>query len=194
MNYLTLSGYRTLAGSRLPRRKPAAEFTGADRAAAEAARDAAIPNAARYDAEPGLSVLLAIDGVRDPVYQARRSSAWTDVSADDEERVEAALTSASGEVRAALTEDLLDADGDPVATVPPRLADVLPGIVFAIAEFAVTDGATGAEDAVTTRYHAARKLLRELKSEPERPAARAALIEGASQWIRGAEPPAGSAE
>ena len=50
----------------------------------------------------------------------------------------------------------------------------------------MTDGATGAETAVSERYHAARKLLRELNSEPERPAVVAEIIEGAGAWIPGA--------
>ena len=105
--------------------------------------------------------------------------------ATDTARIEAALDDASGEIRACLPRDLLDAAGAPVAP-PPRLRDALPGITFALAQYALTDGATGAETAVSERYHAARKLLRELNSEPERPAVVAEIIEGAGAWIPGA--------
>ena len=164
MTVLTLAGYRTLAGGVLPRRNPVATFEGADRAAAEAARDAVITDTAAYDAEP-LSITLEFDGRRDPVYQVRRDDAWVDVTADDDERVQAALDYAHGEIVSSLPDDLLDDDGERVSTVPPRLADVLPGIAFDLARYTVVDGATGAEDAVTHRYHSARKKLRELKVE-----------------------------
>ena len=182
MRYQTLAGYRTLAGGRLPRRQPVAEFKGADRAAAEAARDAAITDTAAYDADP-LSVTLTVAGTRDPVYQVRRAGAWVDVTPEDTERVEAALDYASGDIRATLPDDLIDAAGNPVTVVPDRLADVLPGICFDLARHTLTDGATGPEDAVTQRYHAARKLLRSLKIEPDRPAVTAEVVEGTSQWM-----------
>ena len=103
----------------------------------------------------------------------------------DRSRIEAALDDASGEIRAWLPEDLLDAAGAPV-TPPRRLADVLPRITFDLARHALSDGATGAEETVTQRFEAARKLLQELKGKPERPAVNAALVEGAAQWLPGA--------
>ena len=105
----------------------------------------------------------------------------------DRTRIEAALDDASGEIRAWLTEDLLAGDGTPVKP-PPRLVGVLRGITFDLARHALSDGATGAEEGVTQRFQAARKLLRELKGEPERPTVNAALVEGAAQWIPGATP------
>ena len=182
MRYQSLAGYRTLNGGRLPRRQPTQEFKGADRAAAEAARDAAITDTAAYDAAP-LSITLTVTGTRDPVYQARRDGAWVDVTPEDTERVEAALDYGSGEIRATLPDDLIDAAGNPVTTLPERLADVLPGICFDLARHTLTDGATGPEDAVTQRYHAARKLLRSLQIEPDRPAVEAEVVEGTSQWM-----------
>ena len=182
MRFQTLAGYRTLAGGRLPRRQPEAEFKGADRAAAEAARDAAIPDTAAYDADP-LSITLTLGGQRDPVYQVRRDGAWVDVTPEDTERVEAALDYASGEIRATLPDDLIDADGNPATTVPDRLADVLPGICFDLTRYVLTDGATGPEAAVTQRYHAARKMLRSLKHEPDRAVVEPALVGGTSQWM-----------
>lgn len=107
-----------------------------------------------------------------------------ETGAADTARIEAALDDASGEIRACLAKDLLDSAGKPAA-VPARLADVLPGIAFALAQYALTDGATGAETAVSQRYHAARKLLRELSSEPQRPAVAAQIIEGPGTWIPG---------
>ena len=105
----------------------------------------------------------------------------------DRTRIEAALDDASGEIRAWLPEDLLAGDGTPVKP-PVRLVGVLRGITFDLARHALSDGATGAEEVVTQRFQAARKLLRELKGEPERPAVNAALVEGAAQWIPGAAP------
>ena len=187
MRYLDVAGYRTLAGGNMPRRRPQADFEGDDRTAAETARDAAITDAAAYDAEP-LAVTLSILGVRDPIFQVRRDGAWVDVLADDTERVEKALDLASGECRAWLPDDLFSAvDGSLVDPPPQRVAEVLPGIVFDLAIYRLTDGATGAEDPIAQRYHAARKLLREgLKAEPERPEVQAELVDGTSQFLPGA--------
>lgn len=104
--------------------------------------------------------------------------------AKDTARIEAALDDASGEIRACLPRDLLDAAGAAVEP-PPRLRGALPGICFALAQYGLTDGATGAETAVSERYHAARKLLRELSNEPERPAVAAEIVEGTGAWIPG---------
>lgn len=101
----------------------------------------------------------------------------------DTARIEAELDDSSGTVMASLPEDLLDADGTPIATLPPRLAQVVPGIVYDLARFKLQDGATGAEDPVTIAFHAAIALLKRLKRTPERPGARAALVEGTSGWI-----------
>ena len=108
----------------------------------------------------------------------------------DTPRIEAALDSASAECRAWLPDDLLEADGTVVATPPARLADVLPGIVCDLALYSLSDGATGSETVVGERYRSARKLLRELRSAPERPAVVASMVEGASQWIPGEAPAA----
>jgi len=105
-------------------------------------------------------------------------------TAVDRARIEAALDDASGEIRAWLPEDLLAGDGTPVQA-PARLVGVLRGITFDLARHALSDGATGAEEAVTQRFQAARRLLRELKGEPERPRVEAALVEGTAQWIPG---------
>ena len=181
MRYLTLAGYRTLNGGRLPRRQPMAEFKGDDRAAAETARDASITDTAAYDADP-LSITLTVTGQRDPIYQVRRDGSWVDVDPEDAERVVAALDYASGEIRATLPEDLYDAEGEVLETVPNRLVDVLPGIAFDLARYTLTDGATGPEDAVTLRHRSARKLLASLKNVPDRPTVEAELLDGTSQW------------
>ena len=107
-----------------------------------------------------------------------------ETGAVDTARIEAALDDASGEIRACLARDLLDSAGAPVAP-PPRLAGALPGITFALAQYALTDGATGSETAVSQRFHAARKTLRELSTEPDRPSVEAEIVEGPGTWIPG---------
>ena len=106
----------------------------------------------------------------------------------DTARIEAAIADASAECRAWLPDDLLEADGSEVAAPPARVAEALPGIVLAIALYALSDGATGSEEVLGARYRSALKLLRELRGEPDRPAVRAQIIEGASQWIPGETP------
>lgn len=111
----------------------------------------------------------------------------------DTARIDAALADASALCRAMLPDDLLDADGEPLAAadLSPRLADVLPRIVWQLAECALSDGALGSEDAIEARRAGAMRTLTDLRRSPDRPAVRAAIVEGASQWIPG-ETPSGS--
>lgn len=105
----------------------------------------------------------------------------------DTARIEAVLADASGLCRAMLPDDLLDAAGEPIAAddLPPRLADVLPRIVWQLAECSLSDGALGGEEAIEARRADAMRALADLRQSPERPAVRAAIVEGASQWIPG---------
>lgn len=106
----------------------------------------------------------------------------------DTARIEAAIADASAECRARLPDDLLDADGAPLALadVADRVADALPGIVVSLAEYRLADGGTGAEEPAKARYESAVKLLEMLRRAPERRSVEAELVEGASQWIPGA--------
>lgn len=106
----------------------------------------------------------------------------------DTARIEAALADASAECRARLPDDLLDADGAPLALadVADRVADALPGIVASLAEYRLADGGTGAEEPAKDRYDSAIKLLDMLRRAPERRSVEAEVVEGASQWIPGA--------
>lgn len=73
-------------GGGLLLRTPPDEFTHANRAGAEAARDAAITNVpaqlAEFTANPNLAIILTVTGA-DPdvtVYQVRRGNAWADAT------------------------------------------------------------------------------------------------------------------
>ena len=73
-------------GGGLLLRSPADEFSGADRATAEAARDAAITSVpaelAEFDGNLNLGIVVTITGTNPDttVYQVRRGGAWADVT------------------------------------------------------------------------------------------------------------------
>ncbi|MCY4441141.1 MAG: hypothetical protein OXE53_13125 [Deltaproteobacteria bacterium] len=74
------------AGGGLSLRSPPDEFSHANRAGAEAARDAAITNVAatlaEFDANPNLAIILTITGTnpKTTVWQVRRGGDWADVT------------------------------------------------------------------------------------------------------------------
>lgn len=105
----------------------------------------------------------------------------------DTARIEAALDDASATCRTYLPDDLLDSTGAPLAIedVADRVADALPGIVCALAQASLTDGATGAEEVVLARRRAAVRQLEMMQRRPDRVAVTAAIVEGSSQWIPG---------
>ena len=70
-------------GAGIKLRVPNDVFNGADKAAAEAARDAGLDAAAvaEFDADPNLSIILTWPvAVANTIYQARRINAWADIT------------------------------------------------------------------------------------------------------------------
>ena len=105
----------------------------------------------------------------------------------DTERIEDALDDASATCRTYLPDDLLDSTGAPraIEDVADRVADALPGIVCALAQASLADGATGSEEVVLARRRAAVRQLEMMQRKPDRVTVTAAIVEGASQWIPG---------
>lgn len=105
----------------------------------------------------------------------------------DTARIEDALDDASATCRTYLPDDLLDSTGAPraIEDVADRVADALPGIVCALAQASLADGATGSEEVVLARRRGAVKQLEMMQRKPDRVAVTAAIVEGASQWIPG---------
>ena len=118
----------------------------------------------------------------------------------DRGRIGNALADASGVCRGYLPRDLLGPDGQPLDddALPPRLVGengALPGVVYALARFQLSDGETGESDIVTRGQKAAIETLKRLANMPERATVVATIEDGvnAGAYIPGIDDaPAGS--
>ena len=83
MGGVSVAGSGGSGGGGIKLRVPNDVFNGANKAAAEAARDAGLNAAAvaEFDADPNLSIILTWPvAVANTVYQARRGNAWADIT------------------------------------------------------------------------------------------------------------------
>ena len=81
MPFEPVGGRGSGGGGGILLRVPNDVFNGATKAAAETARDAAITDTTPFDENPALAIIITWPvAVTDTVYQARRGSAWADVT------------------------------------------------------------------------------------------------------------------
>ena len=112
----------------------------------------------------------------------------TDITAEDgsvtrgtdTERITRALRDASGLCRGYLPQDLVTAAGAvvPIADLPERLSEALPGICYALARFALADGETGENDLIARGHKAAIAALERLANRPDRATVVATIEDG----------------